>query len=80
MIDPAAGGRAPVGVVAAVVPWNMPQFLIVTKLVLALLVGCAVVLKSAPKSPLDALLLAELLDGIGLPPGRRRRSALGQPV
>ncbi|OMC36993.1 aldehyde dehydrogenase [Mycobacterium sp. GA-1841] len=61
--------RSPVGVVAAVVPWNMPQFLIVTKLVPALLAGCAVVLKPAPESPLDALLLAEMIKEIGLPDG-----------
>ena len=59
----------PVGVVAAVVPWNMPQFLIATKLVPALLAGCCVVLKPAPESPLDALLLADMLEEIGLPPG-----------
>ncbi|MGE2835217.1 aldehyde dehydrogenase [Mycobacterium sp. SMC-4] len=61
--------REPVGVVAAIVPWNMPQFLTVTKLVPALLAGCTVVLKPAPESPLDALLLAEILDEVGLPPG-----------
>lgn len=61
--------KQPVGVVAAVVPWNMPQFLIVTKLVPALLAGCAVVLKPAPESPLDALLLSDMLKEIGLPDG-----------
>ncbi|HEX5144661.1 MAG TPA: aldehyde dehydrogenase [Mycobacterium sp.] len=61
--------REPVGVVAAIVPWNMPQFLIATKLLPALLAGCAVILKPAPESPLDALLLAQLLDEAGLPPG-----------
>ncbi|TAM64720.1 aldehyde dehydrogenase [Mycobacterium sp.] len=61
--------REPVGVVAAIVPWNMPQFLIVTKLVPALLAGCTVVLKPAPESPLDALLLAEMIAEAGLPPG-----------
>ena len=61
--------KEPVGVVAAIVPWNMPQFLIVTKLVPALLAGCTVVLKPAAESPLDALLLAEMLDQIALPPG-----------
>ena len=61
--------KEPVGVVAAIVPWNMPQFLIVTKLVPALLAGCTVVLKPAAESPLDALLLAEMLDQIDLPPG-----------
>jgi acyl-CoA reductase-like NAD-dependent aldehyde dehydrogenase len=61
--------REPVGVVAAIVPWNMPQFLTITKLVPALLAGCCVVLKPAPESPLDALLLADMLAEIGLPPG-----------
>ncbi|MGA5545474.1 aldehyde dehydrogenase [Mycobacterium sp. NPDC051198] len=61
--------KQPVGVVAAIVPWNMPQFLIVTKLVPALLAGCAVVLKPAPESPLDALLLSDMLKEIGLPDG-----------
>jgi acyl-CoA reductase-like NAD-dependent aldehyde dehydrogenase len=61
--------RESVGVVVAIVPWNMPQFLIVTKLVPALLAGCCVVLKPAPESPLDALLLAELIEQLELPPG-----------
>jgi acyl-CoA reductase-like NAD-dependent aldehyde dehydrogenase len=61
--------KEPGGVIAAIVPWNMPQFLIVTKLVPALLAGCTVVLKPAPESPLDALLLAEMLGEIDLPPG-----------
>lgn len=61
--------REPVGVVAAIVPWNMPQFLIVTKLLPALLAGCCVVLKPAPESPLDAVLLAELIEQLELPPG-----------
>ncbi|MDL4816471.1 aldehyde dehydrogenase [Actinomadura opuntiae] len=61
--------REPVGVVAAVVPWNMPQFLTVAKLVPALLAGCTAVLKPAPESPLDALFLAELFEQAGVPPG-----------
>ena len=61
--------REPVGVVAAVVPWNMPQFLIVTKLIPALLAGCSVVLKPAPESPLDAILLAEIIAESDLPAG-----------
>src|SRR6201997_1981237 len=61
--------KQPVGVVAAVVPWNMPQFLTVTKVVPALLAGCSVVLKPAPESVLDAQLLAELVAAADLPPG-----------
>ncbi|MHA3020326.1 aldehyde dehydrogenase [Mycobacterium sp. BMJ-28] len=61
--------KEPVGVVAAVVPWNMPQFLTITKLVPALLAGCTVIVKPAPESTLDALLLADILDESGFPPG-----------
>lgn len=61
--------REPIGVAAAVVPWNMPQFLIVTKLVPALLAGCSVIVKPAPETPLNALLLAELIAEAELPPG-----------
>jgi acyl-CoA reductase-like NAD-dependent aldehyde dehydrogenase len=61
--------REPVGVVAAIVPWNMPQFLIVTKLIPALLAGCTIILKPAPESPLNALLLAEMLATSDVPEG-----------
>lgn len=61
--------KRPIGVVAAVVPWNMPQFLIVTKLVPALLAGCSVIVKPAEETPFDALLLAELVEAAGVPPG-----------
>src|ERR1700733_12590673 len=61
--------KQPVGVVAAIVPWNMPQFLTVAKVVPALLAGCAVVLKPAPESVLDAQLLADLVAEADLPPG-----------
>ena len=61
--------REPVGVVAAIVPWNMPQFLIVTKLIPALLAGCCAVVKPAPESPLDAFLLADLIQQADLPAG-----------
>ncbi|MDR7167028.1 acyl-CoA reductase-like NAD-dependent aldehyde dehydrogenase [Nocardia kruczakiae] len=61
--------REPVGVVAAIVPWNMPMFTTVVKLIPALLAGCAVVLKPAPETPLDAYILAELLTELDLPPG-----------
>src|SRR6201987_84218 len=61
--------KRPVGVVAAVVPWNMPQFLTVAKVAPALLAGCSVVLKPAPESVLDAQLLAEIVAAADLPPG-----------
>ncbi|HWE56221.1 MAG TPA: aldehyde dehydrogenase [Acidimicrobiales bacterium] len=61
--------REPVGVVAAIVPWNVPQFVTMSKLAPALLTGCTMVLKPAPETPLDAYLLAELLDEAGVPAG-----------
>ena len=61
--------REPVGVVAAIPPWNVPQFTILSKVVPALLAGCTVVVKPAPETPLDAYLLAELLVEAGVPEG-----------
>jgi len=61
--------REPVGVVAAIPPWNVPQFTIMSKLVPALLAGCTVVVKPAPESPLDPYLMAELLQEAGVPAG-----------
>lgn len=59
----------PVGVVAAIVPWNVPQTVTMQKLAPALLAGCTVILKPAPETPLDAFLLTELLQEAGLPDG-----------
>ncbi|WP_241777654.1 aldehyde dehydrogenase family protein, partial [Streptomyces sp. CT34] len=61
--------REPVGVVAAVVPWNVPQFTAAAKLAPALLAGCSVVLKVSPETPLDAYLLAEIASEAGVPEG-----------
>ncbi|MCB0935299.1 MAG: aldehyde dehydrogenase family protein, partial [Mycobacterium sp.] len=61
--------REPVGVVAAVVPWNYPQALSAFKLAPALAAGCTVVLKAAPETALDALVFAEAAQECGLPPG-----------
>ena len=61
--------RMPVGVVAAIVPWNMPQLGALTKIVPALLAGCAVVLKPAAETPVDALRLAEIIEEVGFPTG-----------
>ncbi|MEV0111381.1 aldehyde dehydrogenase [Nocardia sp. NPDC050799] len=61
--------REPVGVVAGVVPWNMPMLMVVAKLAPALLTGCTVVLKPSPETPLDAYLMAELIQDSEIPPG-----------
>ncbi|MFF5212804.1 aldehyde dehydrogenase [Streptosporangium sp. NPDC000396] len=69
MLGPVTVRREPVGVTAAIVPWNTPQFLIMTKLAPALLAGCTAVVKPAPETPLDAHLFAQLVDEAGFPPG-----------
>jgi len=61
--------REPVGVVAAVIPWNAPHQSALVKLVPALLAGCTVILKASPETALDALLLGELFAEVGLPEG-----------
>jgi betaine-aldehyde dehydrogenase len=61
--------RLPVGVVGAIVPWNVPQIVTMSKLIPALLAGCTVVVKPAPEAPLDALWVAGLLEATGLPEG-----------
>ncbi|AEG50859.1 Betaine-aldehyde dehydrogenase [Sphingobium chlorophenolicum L-1] len=59
----------PVGVVAAIVPWNGPALLTALKVAPALAAGCTVVLKPAPETPLDAYILAECIEAAGVPPG-----------
>jgi aldehyde dehydrogenase (NAD+) len=59
----------PAGVVAAITPFNYPFFTCLSKVGPALAAGCTVVLKPAPATPLSALLLAEVADEAGLPPG-----------
>ena len=61
--------REPIGVVGAVIPWNVPLGIAVSKIVPAILTGCTVVLKPSPEAPLSPYFLAELLDEVGLPPG-----------
>jgi aldehyde dehydrogenase (NAD+) len=61
--------REPIGVVGAIVAWNVPLFLAVNKLGPALLAGCTVVLKPAAETPLTANALAELFAEAGLPEG-----------
>jgi acyl-CoA reductase-like NAD-dependent aldehyde dehydrogenase len=70
----AFGGRVlvrhtPVGVVAAIVPWNFPQTLLFSKLAPALAAGCSVVIKPSPETVLDAFRLAEIVAESGLPAG-----------
>lgn len=61
--------RAPVGVVAAITPWNYPLYQLVLKMAPALLAGCTVVAKPSELTPLSAYRLTELLHETGLPAG-----------
>lgn len=61
--------REPLGVVAAVTPWNFPAAMLTRKAAAALAAGCTVVAHPSSWTPLSALALAELADRAGLPPG-----------
>jgi succinate-semialdehyde dehydrogenase/glutarate-semialdehyde dehydrogenase len=61
--------KQPVGVTAAVTPWNFPSAMITRKAAPALAAGCTMVVKPATATPYSALALAELADRAGFPPG-----------
>lgn len=71
---PSSGGtnllvREPVGVVAAIAPWNAPLATMLTKIAPALLAGCTVIMKPAPQTPIEAYIIAECAKDAGFPPG-----------
>jgi phenylacetaldehyde dehydrogenase len=74
---PASGGgkfhaytlKEPVGVVAAIIPWNLPLLMAIKKLAPALATGCTVVLKPAEQTPISVALLAQLTAEAGIPAG-----------
>ncbi len=80
LFGPAIVRREPVGVVGAVVPWNVPLFVTMLKLGPALCSGSTVVLKPSPETPLDAYLLAECMELAGLPNGVVNIVAAGREV
>lgn len=61
--------RSPIGVVGAIVPWNYPVVLAISKIAPALAAGCAVVVKPSPGTVLDSFLLAEAVEEAGVPAG-----------
>ena len=61
--------KEPVGVVGAIVPWNVPLYITVGKVIPALLAGCTVILKPAPETPLLGAIMGELAAEIGFPAG-----------
>jgi aldehyde dehydrogenase (NAD+) len=61
--------QEPVGVCAAITPWNAPMVLLSYKVAAGLAAGCTIVSKPSPETPLEAYILAECIDKAGLPPG-----------
>jgi acyl-CoA reductase-like NAD-dependent aldehyde dehydrogenase len=61
--------REPVGVVGCITPWNYPLHQIAAKVAYAMAAGCTVVLKPSEIAPLDAFVLTEVINDVGLPPG-----------
>jgi acyl-CoA reductase-like NAD-dependent aldehyde dehydrogenase len=61
--------REPIGVVACITPWNYPLHQIAAKVAYAMAAGCTVVLKPSEVAPVDAFILAEIVNDIGLPAG-----------
>ena len=69
LLGPTVVRSEPVGVAAAIVAWNVPQFITVSKIAPALLSGCAVVVKPSPETALDSYMLADMAIEAGLPEG-----------
>ncbi len=61
--------KEPVGVVAAITPWNAPLVLLCYKVAAGLAAGCTIVAKPSPETPMDAYVLAECIEAAGLPAG-----------
>ncbi|MBB5755099.1 aldehyde dehydrogenase [Prosthecomicrobium pneumaticum] len=61
--------RVPIGVVAGILPWNFPFYLIGRKLAPALVAGNTIVIKPSEETPLNAFLFAEIVEEVGLPAG-----------
>lgn len=61
--------RQPVGVVAAITPWNFPSAMVARKIAPALAAGCTVVVKPAEQTPLSAIAIFEILEAVGFPAG-----------
>jgi aldehyde dehydrogenase (NAD+) len=69
MTDTVIVTREPVGVVAAIAPWNAPFAIIGNKVFYALVAGCTVIMKPSPETPLEAYIIAEAAQAAGLPAG-----------
>ena len=72
--------RFPIGVIAAITPFNFPLNLVLHKMAPAMAVGCPVVLKPAPQAPLSSFALAKLIEEIGWPKGAFSVLMCGVPI
>ena len=72
--------REPVGVVAAIIPWNAPTTMLAYKCAPALLAGCTIIVKAAPEAPGATYLLAEICEKVGLPNGVLNILTADRPV
>lgn len=72
--------RQPLGVIAAITPWNFPSGMVLRKISAALAAGCTVVCKPAEETPLSALALAVLAERAGVPPGVLNIITTSQPA
>ncbi|MBV1687892.1 aldehyde dehydrogenase [Novosphingobium sp. G106] len=69
MGQPALLVREPVGVVAAIIPWNAPHSLMAYKVAAALIAGCTVIIKASPEAPASPYFMAEICEEVSLPAG-----------
>lgn len=69
LVDTVIVRREPVGVVAAIAPWNGPFAIMANKVFYALIAGCPVIMKPSPETPLEAYIIAEAAEAVGMPAG-----------
>ena len=69
VVKSAIVAHEPVGVVAAIAPWNAPYGIMLNKVAYALAAGCTVIMKPSPETPLEAYVIAEAAESAGVPAG-----------
>lgn len=69
VVDTAVIVREPVGVVVGIAPWNGPFAIMANKVFYALVAGCPIIMKPSPETPLEAYIIAEAAEAVGLPAG-----------
>ena len=80
VVDTAVIVREPVGVVVGIAPWNAPFGIMANKVFYALVAGCPIIMKPSPETPLEAYIIAEAAEAVGLPAGTRLTVPAGSPT